>query len=511
MTKEEIITRIKERETNRPLVLAAVILAMFMAAIEGTIVSTAMPSIVADLGGFKLYSWVFSAYLLMQAVTILIYGKLSDLFGRKPVFTFGISMFMIGSFLCGTAESMQMLIVFRLLQGLGAGAVMPIATTIVGDMYTMEERAKIQGYLASVWGISAVIGPALGGFIVLYWDWSWVFWLNLPLGILAIAGTHLFLHEDIEKKKHEIDYIGALLIFVAVSSLMVALIQGGVALQWDSWQIIFLLSLCGISFILFIWQERRAAEPTMPLHIWKDRLITLANLASLTTGAILFGISSFLPAYVQGVMEESPLVAGFTLTTMSIGWPIASTLAGRLIIKLGFRTVALGGGVALILGSLFFVMLDPSKGPIWAAVGSFVIGVGMGLSTTTFIVSIQSSVDWKTRGVATASNMFMRILGSAIGATLLGGILNNKLHSYLQKHGQGVDESLSIDAANILLDETQREQLDSETLSVLQDGLTYSLESVYFGVCILAVVSFLLIAFLPKKEEKGDQDSEKQI
>ncbi|WP_221563938.1 MDR family MFS transporter [Alkalihalobacillus sp. TS-13] len=502
MTKEDILTGIKEKTTLRPLVLAAVILAMFMAAIEGTIVSTAMPSIVADLGGFRLYSWVFSAYLLMQAVTILIYGKLSDLFGRKPVFTFGISMFMIGSLMCGFAETMEMLIISRLIQGFGAGAVMPIATTIVGDMYTMEERAKIQGYLASVWGISAVIGPALGGFIVLYWEWAWVFWLNIPLGILAILGTNLFLHEDIEKKKHKIDYIGALLIFVAVSSLMIALIQGGVSLPWKSWQIVGLIGTFAVSFLLFIIQERRAAEPTMPLSIWKDRLITLANLASLTTGAILFGISSFLPAYVQGVMEESPLVAGFTLTTMSIGWPIASTLAGRLIIKLGFRTVALGGGIALVLGSLFFVTLDPAKGPIWAAIGSFIIGVGMGLSTTTFIVSIQSSVNWEKRGVATASNMFMRILGSAIGATLLGGILNNRLQNYLEEHGANLNESLSIDAANILLEKSQRDKLSPETLEILQEGLTFSLDSVYIGVCILAIISFMLIAFLPKKDEQ---------
>ncbi|WP_349410314.1 MDR family MFS transporter [Pseudalkalibacillus sp. SCS-8] len=501
MTKEDILTGIKEKSTMRPLVLAAVILAMFMAAIEGTIVSTAMPSIVADLGGFRLYSWVFSAYLLMQAVTILIYGKLSDLFGRKPVFTFGVSMFMIGSFLCGLAETMEALVLFRFIQGLGAGAVMPIATTIVGDMYTMEERAKIQGYLASVWGISAVIGPALGGFIVLYWNWSWVFWLNIPLGILAILGTLLFLHEDVEKKKHNIDYLGAFLIFAAVSSLMFALIQGGVAFPWTSWQIFGLFGFSVISVVFFILQEKRAQEPTMPLSIWQDRSITIANLASLTSGAILFGISSFLPAYVQGVMEESPLVAGFTLTTMSIGWPIASTLAGKLIIKWGFRTVAVGGGIALVIGSVFFMMLDPSKGPIWAGIGSFIIGVGMGLSTTTFIVSIQSAVDWKKRGVATASNMFMRILGSAIGATLLGGVLNNKLHAYLQEKGADLKESLSIDAANILLDEKRREELSRETLAILQEGFNLALDRVYIGVFILAVISFVLIIFLPKKDK----------
>ena len=286
---------------------------------------------------------------------------------------------------------------------------------------------------------------------------------------------------------------------------MIALIQGGVTLPWGSWQIVGLISLFAVSFLLFLYQEKRAAEPTMPLSIWNDRLITLANLTSLTTGAILFGISSFLPAYVQGVMEESPLVAGFTLTTMSIGWPIASTLAGRLIIKLGFRPVALGGGIALVIGSIFFMTLDPAKGPIWAGIGSFCIGVGMGLTTTTFIVAIQSSVEWKKRGVATASNMFMRILGSAIGASLLGGILNNRLHTYLQEHGANLEDSVSIDAANILLEKSQREKLSADTLAVLQEGLTFSMDSVYLGVFILAIISFILIAFLPKKSssEKG--------
>jgi EmrB/QacA subfamily drug resistance transporter len=500
MTRQEIAARIRERETNRPFVLAAVILGMFMAAIEGTIIATAMPGIVADLGGFTLYSWVFSAYLLMQAVTILIYGKLSDLYGRKPIFTVGIVLFLIGSIACGLAESMKMLILFRLLQGLGAGAVMPIATTIVGDMYTLEERAKIQGYLASVWGISAITGPALGGFIVLYFDWAWVFWLNIPLGILSVLGIWLFLHENIEKKQHNIDYAGSALMFVSVSALMIALIQGGVNWPWMSWPIIGLLLTWLICIGLFIAHEKKAVEPMMPLSIWNDRLITLSNLASLTTGVMLIGISSFLPAFVQGVMERSPLVAGFTLTTMSIGWPIASTLAGRLILKVGFRTVALAGGIALLIGSLFFVTLDPTKGPVWAGIGSFTVGVGMGFSTTTFIVGIQSSVDWKKRGIATASNMFMRILGSAIGAALLGGILNNRMQHYLNSNSQDIDQSLSVDAANILLEEEQREQLAPNVLDVLQDGLTYSLESVYVGLFIFAVLSFLLIAFLPKKD-----------
>jgi EmrB/QacA subfamily drug resistance transporter len=502
LTRQEIAIRIREKETIRPFVLAAVILGMFMAAIEGTIVATAIPGIVADLGGFSLYSWVFSSYLLMQAVTILIYGKLSDLFGRKPLYIFGIIVFLVGSILCGFAETMFMLIIFRLIQGLGAGAVMPIATTIVGDMYSMEERAKIQGYLASVWGISAVIGPVLGGFIILYADWAWIFWINIPIGILAIIGIGLFLHENIEKKKHDIDFKGSLLMFISISALMTALIQGGVNWGWSSFQTNILFVTTIITMILFVIQEGSAKEPMMPLNIWNNRLILMSNLASLTTGVILIGVSSFLPAYVQGVMERSPLVAGFTLTAISIGWPIASIVAGRLILKVGFRTVAMAGGFALVIGSLFFVTLDPSRGPVWAGLGSFFIGVGMGLSTTTFIVGIQSAVDWKTRGVATALNMFMRILGSAIGAALLGGILNNRLQGYLNNNGEGLDESLTIEAANILLEEKQRNNLPNEVLRLLQDGLTFALDSVYWGLFIFAVISFFLIAFLPKGKKE---------
>lgn len=473
-------------------------LAMFMSAVEATIVSTAMPNIVADLGGFSLYSWVFSAYLLMQAATVLIYGKMSDLFGRKPVFTIGVAIFLIGSLLAGFASSMEQLILFRFIQGFGAGAVMPIASTIVGDIYTKEERAKIQGYLSSVWGISAILGPALGGLFVQYFSWVYVFWMNIPLGILSVIGVMLYLHEDIEKKKHNIDFAGSFFLVISISSLMFLLVEGGVRWPWISAPVLGLFSVFVVGIVLFIFQEKRAEEPMMPFDIWKYRSITIANITSLTTGAILIGISSFLPAYVQGVMERSPIVAGFTLTTMSIGWPISATIAGRLLLKIGFRATSIIGGVALIVGSIFFLTLSPDNGPIWAGVGSFFIGVGMGFSSTSFIVSIQSTVSWRMRGIATASNMFMRTLGSTLGAALLGGILNSKLQSFIEK--AGVKEAVDINTTNILLDQESRANLPETVRAVLQDGLTVSLNSVYWGVFALAAISFILIILLPKKE-----------
>jgi EmrB/QacA subfamily drug resistance transporter len=488
-----------KKQTKKPLVLVSVMLAMFMGAIEATIVSTAMPAIVADLGGFTLFSWVFSSYLLMNSVTVLIYGKLADLFGRKPILTFGIIVFLIGSILCGFANSMQTLIIFRLIQGFGAGAVMPIATTIVGDIYTAEERAKIQGYLASVWGISAITGPAVGGLLVQYVSWHYVFWINIPLGILSLVGLWLFLQENVEKKKHEIDYLGAILLTVAISSLMFVLVEGGSRWSWNSWQTYSLFALFTLMLIGFVLQEGRAKEPVMPFSIWKERPIFIANVTSLATGIMLIGISSFLPTFVQGVMEQTPIVAGFTLTAMSIGWPIASTLSGRMLITIGYRKTSIIGGIFLIVGSIFFVTMSATSGPFWAAVGSFFIGVGMGLTSTAFIVSIQSTVGWQQRGIATAANMFMRNLGNTIGAALLGGILNNRLSYYLSQNSNHTEKKLTVDTANILLKESERGKLTAQVRNILQDGLTISLHTVYYVVLAFAIISLLLILFIPKK------------
>lgn len=502
MTEKSTMVNRKENKklTNRPLVLASVILAMFMGAIEVTIVSTAMPAIVADLGGFRLYSWVFSAYLLMNAVTVLIYGKLSDLFGRKPVLFFGIIMFLIGSLLCGFAGSMKALILYRFIQGFGAGAVTPLATTIIGDIYTKEERANIQGYLSSVWGISAIIGPAIGGFLVQYASWHYVFWINIPLGLLSIAGLSLFLHEDIAKKEIRVDYAGAVLLAIAIFTLMFVLVEGGNVMPWGSLQVVFLFVIVIVTSVLFIFQEKRASEPIMPFSIWKERSILIANSTSLTTGIMLIGISSFLPTFVQGVMEQLPIVAGFTLTAMSIGWPLASTIAGRMLIFLGYRATSVIGGISLMIGSVAFVTMTAETGPLWAAAGSFFVGVGMGLTSTAFIVSIQSSVGWQQRGIATAANMFMRNLGNTIGAALLGGILNSQLLHFLKASAQRTGKLLSVDSTNILLKESERNKLPVSVRHILQDGLTVSLHSVYFVVLVLAVLSFIFVLGLPKKE-----------
>ncbi|KLU63682.1 multidrug resistance protein 3 [Desulfosporosinus acididurans] len=483
-------------KTNRKVTLACIMLAMFMAAIEATIVATAIPSIVGDLGGFSKFSWVFSAFLLAQAVTIPIYGKLADLYGRKPIFSFGVIVFLIGSLLCGLAQNMNMLILFRLIQGVGAGAVQPIATTIVGDIFDISERARIQGYLSSVWGVSSIIGPALGAFFVQYVRWSWIFWINIPIGLFSMIGIWFFLKETVHTQEHKIDYLGSALIFISISALMVIFIQAGTVWPMTSAPILILSGIAIFGILLFVLQEKRAIEPIMPLWIWKHSLILVSNLATLTTGVVIIGLSSFLPTYIQGVMNKTPLIAGFALAFMSMGWVVAATFSGRIMFKYGFRNIVIVGSIWALIGSMFFVTLRPDKGWLWAGAGSAIIGIGMGLARTVFIVGIQNSVDWKMRGVATASNMFMNILGNTMGAALLGGILNLKLLNFLRSSGKG--GGLQLDVINILLDPVKRGALPQSELKLLTSGLALSLHNVFWGLLIFSVLSFGLAIFFPK-------------
>src|SRR5690348_5555158 len=279
-------------------------LASFMAAIEGTIVATAMPSIVGQLGGFKYYSWVFSAFLLAQSTTTVIYGKLSDLFGRKPTLIVGIVLLLLGSLLCGFAWSMTSLVIFRLLQGLGAGAIYPITATVIGDLYKLEERGRVQGMMASVWGVSAVLGPLAGGLIVDQFSWTWIFWINLPIGVLAIIGLAMFLHEAVETHRARIDYVGSLLFCASIGSLLLMLTETNSA----PWVMIALGAVFVGTGMAFLVHEKRTPEPIVSIELWARRLVATSNLATLFAGMALIGLTTVLPIYVQGVLGRTPVV-----------------------------------------------------------------------------------------------------------------------------------------------------------------------------------------------------------
>lgn len=480
-----------QKQQKRTLVLASLIVSMFMASIEATIVATAMPDIVATLGGFSVYSWVFSSYLLMQAVTVPIFGKLADQFGRKPIFLGGVGVFLLGCLLCGLAPSMEWLILFRFIQGLGAGAVHPMAMTIVGDMYSVEERARIQGWLASVWAVSSILGPLAGGLIVQYWDWSWVFWIGIPFGVISAVGVHVFLREDFERRRHSVDWLGGFLFFVAVVALMLVLVQGGVSWAWTSPAILGLAALAAVAFTLFLRQEARAPEPIIPLDLWRNRLIATVNTLTLTSGMVMIGLTTFLPTYVQGTMGQSAIVAGFALTAMSIGWPVAATVAGRLLMRMGNRNLTIAGGAILMTGGFILLLMTGASGPLHAAIGSFIVGCGMGFVNTAGIVTVQSSVSWERRGVATASQLFSRIMGNALGAAVFGSVLNTVIMRQLAAGGATVEMA----ELRLLLDAgvgAVRENPD--LLAALGAGM----DAVYAGVFIAAAATFVLALLTPE-------------
>jgi EmrB/QacA subfamily drug resistance transporter len=412
---------VQESKSGRALVIASVMGSMFMIAIEATIVSTAMPQIVAQLGGLHLYSWIFSSFLLTQTAMTVVFGKLADVYGRKPMMLVGIAIFLIGSILAGFAGSMMTMVLFRLIQGVGAGAIQPVAMTIVADLYPARERGKIQGYLASVWAISAVLGPIAGGLIIRDWSWPWIFWINVPIGIIAAAGFSVFLKEHAKHERRSIDILGALLFTITVASLLIALTEAG---RSDGTLGVAAGTLFCVSSILFVAQERRAADPMISFALWGRRPIAAANGAGALASMALIGLTTFLPMYVQGVLHRSPVVAGLALTMMLLGWPVGATCAARSFHRFGLRQIMVAGSLLVPAGTSVLVLLTPESSPITAGLGSLIMGLGMGLLSVSSLVLIQELVDRPQRGSATASNLFARNIGSTLGATVLGAVLN---------------------------------------------------------------------------------------
>jgi MFS family permease len=469
--------------THRTLVLAAVMASNFMIAIEATIVSTAMPQIVAQLGGLELYSWVFAAFLLTQTATTVVFGKLSDLKGRKTVMLMGIAIFLTGSLLCGFAWSMPSLIVFRLIQGVGAGAVQPVAMTIVGDLYSVHERGKVQGWLASVWALSAIIGPLVGGLIIQYWSWAWIFWLNLPIGLVASAGYLAFLHEKRSEAGGRIDHVSAGVFTIAIAAIMADL----TALSSASRVEISVVTLIAVlAVVAFVAQERRSPEPMISLGLWGRRPIAAVNAASLFSGMVMIGLTTFLPVFVQGAMQRPPLIAGFALSAMVLGWPIGATVSPRLWRRFGVRPVLRAGAALVPIGALVFVLLRAETPPYVAGVGSAIVGFGMGLSSSASIVLIQEIVEWSERGSVTASYLFARSLGSTFGATVFGAVLN----AGLMRSGLGAVTS-----------EELRRLLDGGAAganAALRGALEGSLHVTFVSMFAIAALIALSAAFVPK-------------
>jgi EmrB/QacA subfamily drug resistance transporter len=485
------------KTTNRKLVTVAMLVAILLVAIDVTVVSTAMPQIVKDLSGISLLSWVFAIYTLTTAVTTPIYGKLADLFGRKKVFIFGVILFVLGSMLSGAAQTMTQLIWFRAFQGIGAGAVMPITFTIIGDLYPGEQRAKMQGVFSAVWGVAGLLGPLIGGFFVDQMSWRWIFYINLPIGIISLMLISAFFHETVEKRaKRKIDYFGAITFTIGVSSLLYALLNGGKkGYEWDSSLIISLFVTAVIFMVVFVFVEKKVSEPMLPLSLFSIPVIVVSNLIGFLSSFVLIGVNVYLPMWIQVILGHSATSSGLTLMPMSIAWPLGATFAGRYMYKIGAKFTAVVGSILILAGSFWLLALGLGS-PYWYFVGIMVvIGVGMGYATTPTTVIVQAAVGWKMRGAATASTNFMRSMGQTIGIAVFGTIFNNAIVNYGKNHvtpGFGIKGDFN----NLLNAETLK-NLPGEVLNFIHKVLAHGLHLVFIAMFIFAILNIIITLFLP--------------
>lgn len=467
-------------------IVAGIMLSLFMASMEATVIATAMPTIVAQLGGLEIYSWAFSAYMLTSTCTVPVYGKLSDIYGRRIIYAVAMALFLVGSVLCGFAQSMEQLIFYRALQGVGAGGVLPLAFIIIGDIFTFEQRARMQGFFAGVWGVSSIVGPVLGGFLVDQWSWQWVFYVNVVPGVVAFALVWFALQDHItHKERLPIDYAGAGLLMVAVVLLLLGLSDLGSPVGMG------LVAGAVVLFVLLYIVERRAPDPVLPLNLFRDRLFITATLHGSLAGWAMFGTLSFVPLFVQAVMGRTATEAGTTITPMMLGWVLASVIGGRLLLKIGYRTVALTGMLSLTLGSFLLSQSGPEATRMIVMIYLTMMGIGMGLSVPSFLIAVQSSVGKRNLGTATSTLQFSRSIGGTLGVSVMGAYLTVRLTDALLAAG--------LDPNVVSLDSMIEgaESAATQITGPMRDAMAVAIEGVFVLAFIAAGLGLIATFFAP--------------
>ena len=491
--------------SERGTVLVALMAATALVALDSTVLATVVPTIVRELGGFSQFPWLFSIYLLTSAVTTPLYGRLADTFGRRPVLFWGIALFLAGSVLCAAAPSMPVLIAGRAVQGLGAGAIQPVSITVVGDLYSVAERARVQGYMASVWGMSAVVGPAVGGLLAQYASWRWIFVVNLPIGAIAFWLLARRFAESVERRSHAMDYAGSALLVTGWSLVILGLLEGGVAWAWGSPAGIGVLAAGLAALAAFVVVERRAAEPVVPLWVFRRRLLVGGALAQLGVGALLIGLDSYVPVFAQGVLGAGAVGAGFALATMTIGWPLAATFSGRLYLRIGFRDTALVGGAVLVAATALGALLSASS-TLWAVAGvCFLAGVGLGLIASPTMVAVQSFVGWEERGLVTGTAMFSRSLGSAVGVAVFGALVTATTTSRFRSAPAGLRDRLpeGADAAGLAL----RPGAAADVVAFVRQALAGAGHTVFVALAAVSVATVAALLLIPRRSRALSNDA----
>ena len=479
----------------------ATLIGTFLAALDSTVVGTAMPTIIGELGGLSLYPWAFASYLVAATVTGPVFGKLSDTYGRKPVYLTGIFLFLLGSVLCGAAQGMGALIAFRTLQGLGAGAVQPIAITIVGDIFELEQRARVQGLFGLVWGVSAVAGPAVGGVLTDLISWRWVFYVNLPFGVVAAVLLAATLTETFDRRPRKVDYLGTSLLTGGLVAVLLALLGGG--LPGGLATTLVLLAGGVATLVAFVLVELRAEDPIIPPDLFRERIIAVSSLGNLAMGGVLLGVIVYVPLFVQGSLGGTALTAGAAVATLSIGWPVASFVGGWMLLRTGYRATLLLGAVLIAAGSALCVPMDQGTSLAYVVVAVVVIGLGLGFSSTSYLVSVQNAVPWRRRGVATSSVVFFRTVGGSLGVAAMGALLNASLGD---RYRAAAERAADGDAGlgrllsdpNTLLQPAVRSRIPEDAYADLAGALAASLSPAFWVLLVFGVSTLAAAVFFPR-------------
>lgn len=469
------------------MITIGILLSLFLASMEGTVVATAMPTIVAQLGGLSIYSWVFSIFMLTSTTTVPIYGKLSDLYGRKLIYIISMSLFIAGSILCAQAQTMEQLILFRAVQGLGAGGVLPLAFTIIGELFTLEQRARMQGLFSGVWGVSSVIGPLVGGFLVDRVSWRWVFLINVLPGVAAAALVWFAWKSTLQKGKEKVrvDYLGAVLLTLSVLVLLLGLDMLGSPWAYG------LLPAAVCLMAGLIWVELRAPDPILPLHLFRDRLFTVSILHGVFSGWALFGSLNYVPLFVQAVLGTSATEAGISLMPMSLFWTLASIIGGTLLLRMGYRTLALFGMVLLAAGAFLMTRIGPNTSELSVMIFMGLMGTGMGFSVPAFLIAVQSTVRKQDLGAATSTVQFSRSIGGTIGVSVLGLFLSTRLASHLLAAG--------INPASVSL-ETLLDPVAGASAALdgpVRNALASSIANLFVIAFVAALIGLVVVVLAP--------------
>ncbi|TBL81835.1 MDR family MFS transporter [Paenibacillus thalictri] len=488
-----------QRKSNVKWTVAGLMLALLLSALDQTIVSTAMPTIVGQLGGLDKFVWVFSAYLIANVISIPIFGKLSDMYGRKLFFLLGLVVFMVGSALCGTSQSMLQLIIYRVVQGIGGGALMPITFAIVFDIFPPEKRGKMQGFFGAVFGLSSVLGPLIGAYFTDYVAWQWIFYINLPLGVVSFIIISIFYHGSGQPKKEKIDWAGTIVFGAAVLSLMLALELGGKEYPWGSWQIIGLFAAFAVLFVLFLVIEKYAASPVIPLALFKNKLFTASMGVGFFYGAVMLSAATYIPLFVQGVFEGSATNAGLVLTPMMLGSVLSSMFGGRFIGKLTYRNIMLFSAGLLIVATALLSTI--STGTPRGLVTVYMVLLGLGIGTSFPIVSISAlhGIPFHQRGIVSGLVAFFRTIGSAVGVTIFGSIQIKAMENgILSKLGSAAGAQQQISDPRVLLQPQVRAHIPHDVLDKLISAMAESIAYVFQCSVFMAVIGLVFVLLMGK-------------